>query len=105
MRIRVNGSDREAVKFPYRDGATPKYRVFPSFRHRIEKGPRNRLQDEVAFADIQHAAEFFVRHPGSAIRVMPGRGIVSQGLMIDIDGQEPEPTNEVVEEEIEGEMT
>jgi len=98
LRIYKNQTKQEAVLFPYKDGAPARYRVFPAYRYSVNGSRRNTLQDEVAFEKIEHAAEFLVRHPGSAIRMMPGRAIVWQDIVVDIDAEEPEPTEEFPDE-------
>ena len=98
MRIYNKETQQQAVKFPYLDGADAKYRVFPSFRFRTDKGSRNRLQDEFGFDTIEQAAEFLTRFPGSAIRMMPDRAIINRNIVIDIDGQEPAPAEEFADD-------
>lgn len=91
MKIYQKGTHRVATKFPYRDGSGPKYRVFPASREREPGGTRhlNTLQQEIAFDEIEHAAEFLVRHRGSAIRMSPGNPIISRNVVIDFDEAEP----------------
>jgi len=98
MKIYQKESDREAIRFRYRDGADPKYRVFPEWRFRESGVPRNKIQDEVAFSCIRHRAEFLLRHPGSAIRLYPGHAIIPADLVIDVDADEPGQVRDYVDE-------
>ncbi|MGR3379093.1 hypothetical protein [Salipiger abyssi] len=95
MKIYKRDSDPEqaAVKFPYRNRAPARYRVFPVYRYEVDGRNKNTLQEEIAFEEIRHAAEFLLRHRGSAIRMMPGRALVSTGLIIDFDAAEPDATD------------
>ncbi|WP_150281857.1 hypothetical protein [Salipiger aestuarii] len=98
MKIFRTDSDPQqiAIKFPYRNGAPAR---FPAYRYEVAGREKNTLQEEVAFERLEDAADFIVRHPGSAIRMMPGRALVSVGLVIDIDADEPEAAGEPIDDD------
>jgi len=100
MKIIQKDTDRYARKFPYRDKAEARYRVFPEYRYKRDgKTRRNSLQEEVAFALIEDAAAFLVRHKGSAIRMDPDGVIITKNICIDFDAKEPTDAEDAPEED------
>ena len=47
--------------------------------------------------NVADVADFLIRFPGSAVRMMPGRAIVSENIVIDFEEEEPPASTEEID--------